>query len=160
MARAFDVANYLIRLGTAEDEPQYLTHLQLQKLLYYTQGWSLALRDAPLFGERIEAWAHGPVVRDVYPAFAAYGSLPITSIVATTDDPGYDCPSDLSDDECDLITAVWSVYKKYSASHLREMTHNERPWIEARGQLGPADRCDREITFASMERYFSKLAED
>ena len=33
MARAIDVANYLINLAAAEDEPQFLTHLQLQKLL-------------------------------------------------------------------------------------------------------------------------------
>src|SRR5688572_9971276 len=59
-ASALDVARYLIQLAAAEDEPEELSHLRLQKLLYYVQGWSLAQRGEAMFPDRIEAWAHGP----------------------------------------------------------------------------------------------------
>lgn len=159
MARAIDVANDLIRLAAAEDEPQFLTHLQLQKLLYYVQGWSLAMRNTPMFSERIEAWAHGPVVRDVYPAFAAHGYLPITSNFATTQDESGSSPHELEPEECELTRAVWESYKGFSASHLWSMTHSERPWIDARGDAAPADRCENEITIEALKEFFDKLAE-
>src|SRR5689334_12279943 len=69
-ASAMDVAKFLIYLSACEDEPDYVSHLRLQKLLYYVQGWSLALRGKPMFVERIEAWAHGPVVKNVYAILA------------------------------------------------------------------------------------------
>jgi uncharacterized phage-associated protein len=54
---------YLVRLDpTAGDS---ISNLKLQKLCYYAQAWSLALRGKPLFPERIEAWAQGPVVPEL-----------------------------------------------------------------------------------------------
>jgi uncharacterized phage-associated protein len=159
MAQAIDLAHYLINLAAAEDEPQFLTHLQLQKLVYYVQGWSLAMRDTPMFSERIEAWAHGPVVRDVYPSFAHHGYLPITSNSASTVDEIISCPHELETEECELIRSVWEAYKGFSAFHLWWMTHSERPWIDARGGAAPADRCENEITTAAMKEFFDKLAD-
>jgi uncharacterized phage-associated protein len=37
-----------------------LTNLKLQKLLYYAQGWYLAMHDEPLFDEPLEAWTLQP----------------------------------------------------------------------------------------------------
>ena len=71
MTTALDAARYLVRLGFTPDEPEdsdFLCPLRVQKLLYYVQGWSLGINDVPMFSERIEAWAHGPVVRDLYAA--------------------------------------------------------------------------------------------
>jgi uncharacterized phage-associated protein len=55
-----------------------ITHLKLQKLVYYAQAWSLALLDRPLFDEEVEAWAHGPVVETVFQRFkdAGWENLP------------------------------------------------------------------------------------
>lgn len=62
------------RRVSAHDVAAYILHKQgpmtvwkLHKLLYYSQAWHLAWEDEPLFGERIEAWANGPVVPDLYP---------------------------------------------------------------------------------------------
>src|SRR5882762_6202388 len=76
-ASALDVAKYLILLARSEEEPEFLSPMQLQKLLYYTQGWSLALLKEPMFDERIEAWAYGPVVKEVFQAFRNFGDGPI-----------------------------------------------------------------------------------
>ncbi|MGN6369078.1 MAG: Panacea domain-containing protein [Phycisphaerae bacterium] len=151
MADAFDVAKFLIQLAAAEDEPEQLTHLRLQKLLYYVQGWSLALTDKPMFAGRIEAWAHGPVVKQVYPKFADWGSLPIPHDKVLA-------PEKLSEDEREIIGSVWEAYKGYSASALREMTHSESPWKIARGNIAPEAKCENEITVDLMREHFSALA--
>jgi uncharacterized phage-associated protein len=159
MARAIDVANYLIKLAASEDEPEYLTHLHIQKLLYYVQGWSFAMRDTPMFPERIEAWAKGPVVSDVYRQFSGNGFRPIMPDDHCGPETGPNCPKELTEDECYFVRQVWDVYKGYSAIQLSKMTHNEQPWIEARGNAAPADRCNYEITVSSMKAFFHQLAE-
>jgi uncharacterized phage-associated protein len=151
MAKVLEVARCLIRLAAAEEERDYLSPLRLQKLLYYVQGWSLALQGKAMFNNRIEAWVHGPVVPDVYRQYAKYGDQPI---------PPDDIkpPKDLSSEECSFIESVWRSYKGYSAISLREMTHKEAPWIDARSGLGPSDKGSAEITHKSMKRYFKSSA--
>ncbi len=73
MASAYEVARCLVRLAAHDEEPDYLTNLRLQKLLYYAQAWSLAMRDKPLFDDRIEAWPSGPVVPSVFDRFLGLG---------------------------------------------------------------------------------------
>src|ERR1700730_81854 len=43
-----------------------MSAMKLQKLVYYSQAWSLVWDDEPLFDDAIEAWANGPVVRALY----------------------------------------------------------------------------------------------
>ena len=66
MSDVNDVAAAII----AEFQRQYpgesITTLKLQKLVYYSQAWHLVWDEEPLFSERIEAWANGPVVRELY----------------------------------------------------------------------------------------------
>jgi uncharacterized phage-associated protein len=150
-AAAIEVARFLVYLAYREEEPDFLSHLRLQKLLYYVQGWSLALRSKPMFVERVEAWAHGPVVPVVYHAFSGFGFQPIL-----LRDIGL--PANLVDEEMQFIGSVWQQYKQFSASSLREMTHKESPWMNARVGLGPADRCEKEITQKAMRDFFSMLA--
>jgi uncharacterized phage-associated protein len=60
MTNVFDVAQYILsRKGE-------MTSWKLQKLVYYSQAWSLVWDERPLFPERIEAWANGPVSPDLY----------------------------------------------------------------------------------------------
>lgn len=149
--KAIDVAQYLIYLAASESEPEFLTHMRLQKLLYYVQGWSLALHNRSMFRERIEAWAHGPVVRDLYSCFADFGEKPIPP-------EGMLVSGRLSQGDRQFIQSVWEAYKAYSSSSLRVMTHNEAPWREARGRCGPADRCTNEITRAAMRSFFKQAS--
>lgn len=58
----FDVAQYILKCkGT-------MSAMKLQKLVYYSQVWSLVWDDKPLFNNKIEAWANGPVVKILYNA--------------------------------------------------------------------------------------------
>ena len=64
-----DIAKWILtrnRLEVQTEDGDYISNLKLQKLLYYSQGCFLALRDEPLFDSPIEAWTYGPVVPEVY----------------------------------------------------------------------------------------------
>jgi uncharacterized phage-associated protein len=154
MARAIEVARYLIRLAENEEEPDFLTHLRLQKLLYYVQAWWTVQRDGVIFTEPISAWVHGPVVREVYSAFSNNGQRPIMP-----EEIG-DNPIDLTEEEREFIASVWESYKGYSALKPRDMTHQEDPWINARKGYAPADRGDEEITPEALRAYFSGVSSE
>ena len=143
MADAFDVAAYLLSKADIK-EGDGMTHLKLQKLLYYCQGFSLVLLDKPLFQNVIEAWDHGPVVVDVYHEFKHYGD----QIIITLGPGNIDT---LADDEKTMIDDVYEVYGGYSASRLRNLTHNESPWI------GAENKIDKTITHESMREFFPSL---
>lgn len=62
MASVFDVAVAIL------EKSGPMTAMKLQKLVYYCQAWHLVWEDKPMFPERIEAWASGPIVPDLYAA--------------------------------------------------------------------------------------------
>ena len=127
-----------------------ISNLKLQKLLYYAQGWSLALNDRPAFYERIEAWVHGPVVPAAFYEYRHFGWNPI------------EVPSDeisLTDDEVTHVEAVLNAYGEFTATQLELLSHDESPWRIARGTLDQKEPSKAEITLASMKEFFSKLAD-
>lgn len=147
MARAEAVARYLLHLAGGSEEPCPVTHMQLQKLMYYVQGWSLATTGRPAFQGRIEAWQHGPVVKPLFPKFASHKNRPIPAKEASDAGP-------LTADERALIESVWERYGQYSAPRLRAMTHAEAPWRDARGDLPEGEPSTTLITDESMKLFF------
>jgi uncharacterized phage-associated protein len=116
-----------------------LSNMKIQKLVYYAQGFHLAIFDAPLFGEDIYAWAHGPVVPDLYHSYKRHGSGAIPK------PDGIDAGI-FSTDQIDLLEEVYKVYGQYSAWKLRNMTHDEDPWKNT--SLGDA------ISHKALRDYF------
>lgn len=74
--KALDVANYIVWQAAERKNP--VTHLKLQKLLYYVVAKYLQEYNEPLIDEPICKWQYGPVVKSVYHQFKILGSLPIT----------------------------------------------------------------------------------
>jgi len=127
MADVIDVANYILEISREESEDgeyELISHMKLQKLIYYCQGYFLALYGKPLFPEPIEAWKHGPVCPKLYHILKDYGALPITASI----DPERIM---LDKNERYLIEMVYDSYGQYSASRLRKITHEEAPWKNA-----------------------------
>lgn len=154
--KAEAVARYLVLLAEAGDdgpasEPDCLTPLRLQKLLYYVQGWSLAMNGRPMFTDRIQAWKYGPVVRSVYDLFKDCKSGAIPGDAASSEG--------LSREQRDFIEQVWQAYKPYSAIALANMTHDEMPWKKARAGLGAEANGETEISLDDMREAFTKLME-
>jgi len=145
MPSALDVAKFFLAQAN-EEAGDLVSNLKLQKLVYYAQGFHLAVFDAPLFGEKVEAWMHGPVVPDVYHTYREYGS---GSIPVPTD---FD-PSVFSVDQIDLLNEVQQIYGQYSAWRLREMTHEEAPWKDSY----KPDTLNLEIPQGAMREFFKGL---
>ena len=120
MFSAHIIAQYFLSL-TDEESGDVMTNLKLQKLLYYAQGFHLALFRTPLFIDNLEAWMHGPVVRSVYFQYNEYGSQPIPK----PDD--FDTESIHAETRL-FLDEVYEVYGQFSAWKLRNMTHQETPW--------------------------------
>lgn len=147
MATVFDVARYILRrLGEGGKLP--VTTWKLQKLVYYSQAWSLVWDDAPLFQERIKAWANGPVSPDLYALHR--GSFQISEIPQGN-------PDALTLSQKETVNVVLEHYASKSAQYLSELTHQERPWLEARDGLNPGDRGSKEITLDAMAEYYGSL---
>jgi uncharacterized phage-associated protein len=142
VAKVHDVAAYIISKLRPVDA------MKLQKLLYYSQAWSLIWDGRPLFSSKIEAWANGPVVREVFKAYQ--GQYKIS--VAKMGDKNA-----LKHDEKDTVDAVLDHYGQKSGFYLSELTHSERPWKDARTGIAPGELGDTEITKAAMRDYYGSL---
>ena len=68
-----DVANYIVWRANELGKP--VTHLKLQKLLYYVVAKYLQAHNQHLIDEKIVKWQYGPVVKSVYHQFKILGSL-------------------------------------------------------------------------------------
>jgi uncharacterized phage-associated protein len=124
------VANFL--LDEAEKLGVPLTHLALQKLLFFSHGWYLAEHDAPLLLGHFQAWQFGPVLRSVYDSFRSAGRRPI-SIRATkldlTTGQYVVCAEALDERARRLLLAVLTAGANVSAWYLSELTHLQgSPW--------------------------------
>jgi len=143
MVSVFDVAKYILQ------QKGEMTAMKLQKLVYYSQAWSLVWDEKPLFPERIEAWANGPVVPDLYQAHRG---------VFIVNEAFFDGnPKKLSKDERETIDAVLGTYADHPAQWLSELAHNEDPWKNAREGLAVGERSNREITHSAMVEYYESL---
>ncbi|MEX2218417.1 MAG: type II toxin-antitoxin system antitoxin SocA domain-containing protein [Phycisphaerales bacterium] len=153
MASAEAVARYLLWLATHEPGEEPITHLRLQKLLYYAQGWAIGSRGEALFAASLEAWRHGPVVREVYSRFAEHDRDPIPASEARDDDS-------LSGPDKRLLQWVWLSYGKFSASELWRMTHREPPWVRAREGVPPDSGRKLPIDPQVVREFFTEQQRD
>lgn len=119
-----------------------LTNLKLQKLLYFAQAVSLSLKDKPIFKEKIMAWKFGPVVAEVYHALKDFKNGPV-EITGKTES--------LTPEAASLLEDVWSVYGKYAAHELVNITHNHLPWKS----VYFSDKEDKEITVDNLKAYYA-----
>ena len=143
------VARYI--LCKADD----ITPLALQKLLYYAQAFFYAIFGETLFVDECQAWSRGPVYPEIYYKYQKYQYNPIERPM---DDMATDF-SELTTKEITLLDAVIDSFGSYSGTVLRDITHRERPWIEARGNLQPSDRSETVINRNTINEYFRSIVE-
>ena len=143
MFKAIDIARKLLltakRDSVIEGQGELMSNMKLQKMLYYEQGFHLAVFGTPLFEENIEAWMYGPVVPAVYEVYKDYGYNGI--------DPGKVEEVSLSDRKQALFDEVYKVYGAYSAIGLMNMTHRESPWANTPAGVGSVISRDKMVEF-------------
>ncbi len=129
MLSVADVAEYVLSLSDAPDtEP--ITNPNIQKLLYYAQGFHLAMFGERLFPETIERWTYGPVVPESYRKYKGCrrSAIPYPK--------GIDVP-DFDEPVRKLLNEVYEVYGQYTSWALMNLTHHEPPYVAAdeRGKI-------------------------
>lgn len=155
MATVNQVADHIIISLAAGKTP--LSVLKLQKLLYYVQAWSLAVRGEKVFPNKFQAWIHGPVCREIYDRFKdtymLYDNVaPVSSMTESA--------ALLSEDVRAHVDEVLAAYGEFTGIQLENMTHDELPWQKAREGYSPAARCEVEIDEGLMTSYYAKMLEE
>ena len=143
--KAIDIANWLIFKAAIYGD--LITHLKVQKLLYYSEAWVQAMLGKNLFSENFQAWSHGPVVPEVFQAlkFHQWNSLPV---------PDKESIIEIDPEYLDVLNQVFDTYADIPAKTLESMTHNDEPWIKARGDLASEERCEVVISKNEIREYF------
>ena len=93
-ATAIDVGQYIV--DCFRNQNKSITTLKLQKLVYYSQSWSLVWDDAPLFEEDFEAWVNGPVAVSLFHALQGY----------------YYCPADIPNARRNVLIDILPLLKQ------------------------------------------------
>ncbi len=140
MFTVFDIANWFL-----SKEP--MTHKKLQKLCYYAQAWSWALRNQPICDANFEAWVHGPVCRELYDKYCICGASLIMSAETFN----------LDSNAVELLEDVWETYGGLTANALEALTHSETPWRKARVGCDPSERCNAIIQVDDMKQYYQSI---
>ncbi|CEK35714.1 DUF4065 domain-containing protein [Paraclostridium sordellii 8483] len=140
---ALGVSNYIVNYANANGK--IITNLQLQKILYYLQGYFLAMKDEKLFEDRVIAWQFGPVVPEVYYEFSIFGSSAIDIKYVMLEETSID----IKDRTC--INSIIDLKLDMNVWDLVQETHDEDPWIRATKN---GLYTNGEITEDMMKNYF------
>lgn len=142
--KANQISNYLISL-TQNNPEENLTNMKLQKILYYLQGYHLAIYNEELFDDEIEAWKYGPVVCQEYHTFKGYGN---NSIIVPEHNDSFDYLDELTKK---FINKVYSYFRQFSPIKLMELTHEESPWLNSYGKSQIIDKVSLKDYFKSTD---------
>ena len=145
MANVFDTAKYVL------EKKGPLSTMKLQKLCYYAQAWSLVWDDDELFPEEFEAWANGPVCRQLYDFHRGQYKISAAQIHDGK------LAGNLTDNQKDTIDHVLEHYGEKDAQWLSTLTHMEDPWQNARKGYAPGELCNVVISKADMAEYYGSL---
>jgi uncharacterized phage-associated protein len=141
MIKARNVSDYFLSLCEPE-AGDTISNLKMQKLLYYAQGFHLALFDELLFPEKIKAWQYGPVVEEIYHEYQEYsdGAIPTPRRINLRV---------FDQEKIDFLKEIYQVYGQFSALRLMQLTHSESPWNTT--------KIGEEITPEKMATFFKAL---
>lgn len=107
----------------------FVSQMKLQKMVYFANGYHLAVYNTPLIMEDFEAWDFGPVVPSIYQQYKLYGSSPISDTFFANKIVHEKKLATLSMQAVNTINFTWDATSHLSASTLSNWTHKEAsPW--------------------------------
>lgn len=114
------------------DEKVYegISHLKLQKILYFSQAVFLVVKWESAFDEEIYAWKYGPVIEEIYETFSRERSKWNTPL-SKEDILDKDFNTIIEVKDKKLLLDVWKEFGQYSANQLVQITHSHSPWKDA-----------------------------
>jgi uncharacterized phage-associated protein len=133
-----------IVLDVASSEGQRVSNLRINKIIYFLHAGFLREFGKPLISAKIEAWDHGPVLREVYHQFKKFGRSEIVGRAhrVNVETGEYEVASaEVSAEEMDYLVERCKQLLRVPAGVLVERSHAEGgPWHIARfgsGQVNP-----------------------
>lgn len=146
MYKAIDIANYII--GYANKIGRSVTNSELQKILYFLQGFYYNKHDEPFISEDFTARRTGPVIEEIYVEFSRYGGLVITNFYESN----YKNIKLKYLDKIFLNDAI-KLLTKFSTNKLELMATNKNtPWEKAYN-----NENSKIIPKEEIKRYFRKI---
>jgi uncharacterized phage-associated protein len=143
---SLQIADYLLQ--KAAENGDDLTPMQLLKLVYLCHGWMLGLYGRQLVKDNIEAWAYGPVIRDLYKKVKDYRDKPISERLGNGE-PQFD------DQEKQVMDQVYTQFGRMPGAMLSRLTHQQgSPWYATWHLSGQNSIISNDM----IEDYFHRLA--
>jgi len=140
--------------------------LKLQKLLYYSQAWSMVFfgRERQLFADVPQAWVNGPVYPVIYDMWRNRNMCEHLNpsdfgIAEDMVESAWENTTrglELDGDEIQLLEQIVLKYGSKSQNHLIFLTHSELPWCEKREGLKPYERSAKELSLDTMHHYYKE----
>ncbi len=149
MTSANDVARYILDKLAPDPYGSRVTAWKLQKLVYYSQAWSLVWDEVPLFEDEIQAWANGPVIPNLYRQHKGRFRLCAGDIEGE--------PDRLNKDQRETIGGVLNFYGDKTSQWLSDLTHMESPWKNARKGVPDGAISQAVITHEALAAYYESL---
>ena len=153
------IADYI--LAKANDMDKALTPMQVLKLTYISEGYSLAIDKERLFGDRIEAWKYGPVIPVLYHQLKKYGNNHVSRLLY--------CGTPIDNNnikdrlkamkktlrgKTDLLDVVLEKYDNLSGNQLSRLTHDgNTPWKKSYNRW----RRGTEIQSNIIQKHYEEL---
>lgn len=131
------------------------TPLALQKILYYIEGFCLALLDKEIFESVSEAWVHGPVYREIYDKYSSYKF----HLIDKDNLDKYLNISSLDSEVMSVVDEVIKCFGCYSGKTLEKMTHLSEAWILARDNLGDDVSSNAQISKEVLKKEFMEICD-
>ena len=145
--KIYQIVNWFL---SQSEEDNYITHLALQKLLYFSQGWSYVFNNSSLFSDDCEAWVHGAVYRIIFDEFKKFKYHPL---------PQMNTQITLIPEEITLLEFVKKYYfNVYTAKTLEKICHLEKPFILARENVSPEKNSENKIQKEHIQTYYLEIA--
>lgn len=119
-----EVANYFLYLDAQDAAAEGISHLKMQKLLYYAYGFYYAVFREKLFAESLRAWKHGPVVYSLVQHYKNQGKQALTF-----EEKHFDICA-FTEEQQNFLNDIYRQYSQFSAWKLSELSHQEKPWLE------------------------------
>lgn len=111
---------------------------KLQKLCWYAYSWFIALSYNPetqdfdnlITGSSPEAWVHGPVFSDLFRDYKHDNYC----LMKNSEDV-------VNIEVLSFLNEIYGVYGGFTGDQLESISHQEKPWLETRGDLKPYEPC-------------------
>ena len=122
-----DKANH--KIIDDDNSAEWVSHLKLQKILYFAQAVFLSIKSEQLFNDDILAWKFWPIIESIYKEYSRKRKK--WSLLLSKKDILDKNFNNIENEDKTLLDEVYKEFWKYSAGELVDITHSHKPWKDS-----------------------------